>query len=47
MITGRGNTITIGKLTTINANVPTPAIHLMEIAVHSDMPATYTHARRS
>jgi hypothetical protein len=47
MITGRGNTITIGKFTILYSNVPTPAIHLVEIAVHSDMPATYTHATRA
>ena len=47
MIIGRGNMIATGKITTIHTNMLIHAIHILEIAVHSDMPATYTHARRS
>ena len=39
MITGRDNTITIGKFTTIHVNMLIHAIHLVEIAFHSDFPA--------
>ena len=47
MIAGRGNTITIGKFTILYSNVPTPAIHLVEIAFHSDMPATFRRVSSS
>ena len=44
MITGRGNTITIGKFTTRHVNMLIHAIHLVEIAFHSDFPGRIKHA---
>ena len=38
MIIGRGNTITTGKFTTIHVNMLIHTIHILEIALHSDLP---------
>ena len=40
MIIGRGNTITTGKFTIFDSNVTVTCFHLVEIAFHSDKPAT-------
>ena len=47
MVLGRGYTITTGKFTILDSNVTVTCFHLVEIAFHSDMPATYKHASRT
>ena len=47
MITGRGKTITIGKFTAIHVNMLIHTIHILEIAVHSDLSPTLSPAGRS
>ena len=47
MITDVGHMVTTTKFTTTDTNIPMTCFHLVEIAFHSDMPATFRRVSRS